>query len=154
MSLSIDVLPNSGMPQADMGEGSGVMSTNGPTPGEDKADAGESESDLRALESRTERILELRTGRPALKTVCCGVSIAEIASAEVAVLAGRSCSSSWAVCNRRPALTGVGARGDAIVGYAFEAAMSRGWREASYWNDGVLLRLWVRSKEGELVVEL
>lgn len=70
MSLSFDVLPNLGMPQADMGEGSGVMSTKGPTPGEDMADAGESESDLRALDPKAERMLELRTGSPALKTVC------------------------------------------------------------------------------------
>ena len=52
-----------------MGEGNGVMSTSGPTPGEDSAELGVRESDL-GLEAKTERMLELRTGRPALKTVC------------------------------------------------------------------------------------
>ena len=51
-----------------MGEGNGVMSTSGPTPGDDNAEPGVSESAL-CLEEKADRILELRTGRPVLKTV-------------------------------------------------------------------------------------
>ncbi len=44
--LSIDVLPYPGEPQPEIGEGNGVISTNGPTPGEDREEAGVRESDL------------------------------------------------------------------------------------------------------------
>ena len=74
-SPSIDRLSKPGEPDAEMGEGRGVMSTNGPTPGEDSAEAGVSESDRRVLEEKTERILELLTGRPALKMVSSGLSV-------------------------------------------------------------------------------
>ena len=43
-----------------MGEGSGVMSTNGPTPGEEKAEEGESEPARWRPADRTERTLPLR----------------------------------------------------------------------------------------------
>ena len=39
------------------------------------------------------------------------------------------------VCNRRPALCGVATWGDVIVG-GDGNVVSRGWREALYWNDG------------------
>ena len=69
ISSLIDLLPYPGEPHPEMGEGNGVISTSGPTPGDDSAEPGVSESALR-LEENADRMLELRTGKPALKTVC------------------------------------------------------------------------------------
>ena len=64
----MDFLPYPGEPHREIGEGSGVISTSGPTPGEESAELGLRESALRL--EKADRMLELRTGRPALKTVC------------------------------------------------------------------------------------
>lgn len=58
-----------------IGDGKGVMSTSGPTPGEDTADPGVRELTLDRDADSTDRTLELlRTGRPAFSSVCCGFS--------------------------------------------------------------------------------
>lgn len=44
--VSIDLLHDAGEPTAVMGDGSGVRSMSGPTPGEDKAEAGDREPAL------------------------------------------------------------------------------------------------------------
>lgn len=104
ISSSIDLLPYPGEPHPEIGEGSGVISTNGPTPGEDNAELGVSESAL-CLEENADRMLELRTGRPALKTVCevseIGLLFTEDADSS------RFLSLRCSVCSRRPALCGV-----------------------------------------------
>jgi len=92
-SFSIELLPNPVLPHPEIGEGSGVISTNGPTPGEEIAEAGERESDLRVLEPRTDRILDLRTGSPALKTVGCDDSEVPLSFADVAWSPRFFCSS-------------------------------------------------------------
>ena len=128
----MDLLPYPGEPHPEMGEGNGVISTSGPTPGDDSVELGVSESALR-LEENADRILELRTGRPALKTVCevseTGLLLTE--EADSSRLLSVRCS----VCSRRPALCGVATWGDVIVGGDVDV-VSRGWREAIYWNDG------------------
>lgn len=127
-----------------MGEGNGVISTSGPTPGDDNAELGVSESALR-LEEKVERMLELRTGRPALKTVC-GVSVNGLLPTEDADCS-RFLSLRCSVCNRRPALCGVATWGEVVVG-GVEYVVSRGWREALYWNDGGGERVGNGSREG------
>ena len=122
ISSSIDLLPYPGEPHPEMGEGNGVISTNGPTPGDDSAELGVSESAL-CLEEKADRMLELRTGRPALKTVC-EVSEIELLLTEDAD-SSRFLSFRCSVCNRRPALCGVAAWGDAMVGDD-EEVVSRG----------------------------
>lgn len=115
-----------------MGEGNGVISASGPTPGDDSAELGVSESAL-CLEEKADRMLELRTGRPALKTVCevsdIGLLLTEDADSS------RFLSLRCSVCSRRPALCGVATWGDVIIGGDGDV-VSRGWREALYWNDG------------------
>ena len=56
------------------------------------AEAGERESDLRVLEPSIDRMLELRTGSPALKTVCDGISAAT--SLSIPMTGSSSCFSS------------------------------------------------------------
>ncbi len=96
-----------------MGEGSGVISTSGPTPGDDNAEPGVSESAL-CLAEKADRMLELRTGRPALKTVCevseIGMLLTEDADSS------RFLSLRCSVCRRRPALCGVATWGDVMIG--------------------------------------
>lgn len=54
------------------GDGKGVMSTNGPTPGEDTADPGVRELTLDRDAGSADRTLELlRIGRPEFSNVCC-----------------------------------------------------------------------------------
>lgn len=115
-----------------MGEGNGVMSTSGPVPGEDNAEPGVSES-ARRLEEKADRILELRTGRPALKTVWEASEIGLLFTEDAD--SSRFLSFKCSVCNRRPALCGVATWGDVIVGGDGDV-VSRGWREALYWNGG------------------
>lgn len=87
-----------------MGEGNGVISTSGPTPGDDIAELGVSESAL-CLEENADRMLELRTGRPALKTVFevseIGLLLTEDADSS------RFLSFKCSVWSRRPAVCGV-----------------------------------------------
>ena len=74
-------------------------------------------------------MLELRTGRPELKTVC---EVSEIGLLLVEeVDSSRFLSLRCSVWSRRPALWGVAAWGDVIVGSDGDA-VSRGWREALY----------------------
>lgn len=104
------------------------MSTSGPTPGDESAEFGVSESAL-CLEEIVDRMLELRIGRPALKTVWevseIGLLLAEDADSS------RFLSLRCSVCSRRPALCGVATWGDVIVG-SDRDVVSRGWREALY----------------------
>ena len=112
ISSSIDILPYPGEPHPEMGEGSGVISTSGPTPGDDSAELGVSESAL-CLAEKADRMLELRTGRPALKMVEVseiGMLLTEDADSS------RFLSLKCSVCRRRPALCGVATCGDVIVG--------------------------------------
>lgn len=144
ISSSIDLLPYPGEPHPEMGEGNGVMSISGPTPGDDNAEPGVSESAL-CLEEKADRILELRTGRPALKTVWevseIGLLLTEDADSS------RFLSFKCSVCNRSPALCGVVTWGDVIVGGDGDV-VSRGWREALYWNGGGGESLGNGSREG------
>ena len=117
-----------------MGEGNGVISTSGPTPGDDSAEPGVSESALR-LEENADRMLELRTGRPALKTVCEVSEIELLFTEDDDADSSRFLSLRCSVCSRRPALSGVATWGDVIVGREGDV-VSRGWREALYWNEG------------------
>ena len=57
-----------------IGDGKGVISTSGPTPGEDTADPGERELTLDRAADNADRTLELRTGKPAFSNVCCELS--------------------------------------------------------------------------------
>ena len=60
------------------GDGKGVMSTSGPTPGEDTAEPGVRELTLDRDVGSADRTLELlRTGRPAFSSVCCVLSVYE-----------------------------------------------------------------------------
>ena len=113
ISSSIEILPYPGEPHPEIGEGSGVMSTSVPTPGDDNAELGVSESAL-CLEEKADRMLELRTGRPALKTVCevSDIGILPTEDADSSRFLSLRCS----VCNRKPALCGVVTWGDVIVG--------------------------------------
>lgn len=144
ISSSIDLLPYCGEPHPEIGEGNGVISTSGPTPGDDNAELGVSESAL-CLEEKADLMLELRTGRPALKTVCevseLGMLLTEDADSS------RFLSLRCSVCSRRPALCGVATWGDVIVG-GDGYVVSRGWREALYWNGGGGERLGKGSREG------
>lgn len=126
ISSSIDLLPYPGEPHPEMGEGNGVISTSGPTPGDDSPELGVSESALR-LEENADRILELRTGRPALKMVCevSEIGLLLIEDADSSRFLSLRCS----VCSRRPALCGVATWGDVIVG-GDGSVVSRGWSEA------------------------
>ena len=86
-----------------IGEGNGVISAKGPVPGEDSAEAGDTEPRLYLAADRTDLTLALRAGRPVVdddwrkfdSTAC--VFAAAIASV-LGVCVHRS------VCTRRPAL--------------------------------------------------
>lgn len=56
------------------GDGRGVISTSGPSPGEVTADPGESELTLERAADSADRTLELRRGSPAFSIVYCAVS--------------------------------------------------------------------------------
>lgn len=58
----------------DRGEGNGVMSTSGPTPGEETAEPGERELTLERVFANADLMLVLRTGRPALAIMFCDKS--------------------------------------------------------------------------------
>ena len=148
ISSSTELLPYPGEPHPEMGEGNGVMSISGPTPGDDNVEPGVSES-ARCLEEKADRILELRTGRPALKTVW-EVSVIGLLLTEDAD-SSRFLSFRWSVCNRSPALCGVATWGDVIVGGDGDV-VSRGWREALYWNGGGGEIFGNGSREGKLSV--
>lgn len=124
----MDLLPYPGEPHPEIGEGNGVISTSGPTAGDDNAELGERESAL-PLEAKTDRMLEVRTGRPALKTVCevSGIWMLPVEEVDSSCFLSLRCS----VCSRKPALWGVATWGDAIVGSNADV-VSRGWREALY----------------------
>lgn len=105
--FSLLLLHGPGEPQAAIGEGSGVILTTGPMPGEDTADAGESELRLWCDVVSADLILELRTGRPVAGVICCGYwSTAAVALDNAGEANGSlACAS---VCKRRPALSGEG----------------------------------------------
>lgn len=133
---SIDLLQEAGDPTAVRGEGSGVRSISGPTPGEDKAEAGDREPALWRAAARVVRTLELRTGSPiAIEDSRDSVWL-YTAIGIVSDESSRSFSTTELVLTRRPALSGVWLRGDTIVGCACEGVVSRAWSDASYWNSG------------------
>ena len=132
--LSIDLLQDAGVPTAVIGEGSGVRSIIGPTPGEDKAEAGDRETALGRAAPRVLRTLELRTGSPVEVEGSCVSAWLYMSLGSVLAEFSRRVSTSKSVCTRRPALCGVW--GDTIVGCACGEAVSRAWSDALYWNGG------------------
>lgn len=105
--FSLLLLHGPGEPQAAMGEGSGVISTTGPMPGEDTTEAGESELRLWCDVASVDLILELRTGRPVAGVICCRCwSTAAVALNNAGEVNGSLAFTS--VCKHRPALSGEG----------------------------------------------
>ena len=136
-----------GEPSTVSGEGSGVMSTSGPTPGEENAELGDREL-ARCLEAEsTEPKLSLREGKPMEDEAWyMGISISFMGGVGkfIDLLFGFGLPSRLRVVWRcRPALSGLGGCGDTIVGYVCGGVVSRGWRDALYWKGGDLDDRWV-----------
>ena len=109
-----------------------MRSISGPTPGEDKAEAGDREPVRGRAAARVLRKLELRTGSPVVVEGSCVSAWLYISLGSGFVDSSRLFSTGISVRTRRPALCGVW--GDTIVGCACGEAVSRAWSDALYWN--------------------
>lgn len=117
--LSSDLL---GEPQAVTGEGRGVISSTGPKPGEDTAEAGEREPPVKCAAEREDLTLELLCGRGDANIGCWiwGSTGFEDASERL----GSWDLAKMSVCNRKPTLEGLWTCTESLVGCACGAAVS------------------------------
>lgn len=129
--VSSDLLHIAGDPYSDIGEGRGVMSVSGPRLGDEDTDTGVKELVLCLLEDITDRILEVRTGNPALYTVSWALfSIIELRPLHSS-WSSRAFSSKVSICDRSPVLNDDSNLGRADIGGGCEAALiSRGGKDA------------------------
>lgn len=117
--LSSDPL---GEPQAVTGEGRGVMSSIGPKPGEDTAEAGEREPPVKCAAERVDLTLELLCGREDANIGCW--SWGSIGFENASERLGGCELTKLSVCSRRPALEGLWTYTGSIVGCACGAVVS------------------------------
>lgn len=116
--LSSDLL---GEPQAVMGEGRGVISSIGPKPGEDTAEAGEREPPVKCAAEREDLTLELLCGRGDANIGCW--SWGSIGFEDASKRLGGDLAR-MSVCNRKPALEGLWMCTESTIGCPCGAAVS------------------------------